>query len=192
MDVRIRVLRSASAGSGVQPIRSRGVPDQLQFRLSNGRPTGKGIHPGVLCGRVVRAVHHDIVLLYKDPVSGVDDQRNDGGQPIWPGRGEAKDGDTTRVRGGRCHITVVRIMDTVRCGGLAGRFRSKRIHHATGLNGAGVVLQGGQFHGSVDLCYYAPPIQSRTDQTSVEKKDQETATGLRHEKRMGPSVAVHL
>jgi len=141
---------------------------------------------------VVRAVHHNIILLHEDTVSGVDDQRDGSGQPVWPRGGETKDGDTTRVRGGRRHNALVRVVDTVRRDGLAGRFRPEGVHHATWLDGASALLQGGQLHGPVDLCHYAPTVQDRTDQIAVDKKVQEATAGLQREKGMGPSIAIYL
>lgn len=38
----------------------------------------------------------------------------------------------------------------------------------------------------MDLRYYPPEIQKRTDQTAIEEEDQEAGTGLRQEKRMEP------
>lgn len=185
MDLRVLVLGGAGAGPGVQPVRAGGLPDQLQFRLPDGRGPGEIVHPGVLRGRVVRAVHHDIVLLREDTARGVGDQR-DGGQPVRPGGGEAEDGDPARLRGGRRHRAVVRVVDAVRHGRTAGRVRPEGVHHAAELDDPGAVLQGGQLHGPVDIRHHASQVQERADQAAVEEEGPEAGAGLRHEEGMEP------
>lgn len=74
MDVRVRVLHNSSTGSGIQSVRSRGILDQLQLRLPDGRQSRKRFHSGVFYSGVVRAVHHDVFLLREDIDRGVDDE----------------------------------------------------------------------------------------------------------------------
>lgn len=162
----------------------------MQLRLPDGRPPGEGVHPGVLRGRVVRTVHHDIVLLREDPEGGFRDQRN-GRQPVRPGGGEEEDRDKTGIRGGGRHHAVVRIMDAVRHGCAAGRIRPEGVHHAARLDDPGAVLQGGQLHGPVDIRHHAPKVQKGADQADVEEEDQKTGTGLRHEEELGRPLTVH-
>lgn len=158
MDVRLLVFGCASARHGIQPVRARGVSDQLQLRLPDGRQPRKGVHTGVLRGRVVHTVHHDILLLREDPDGGVDDQRHDR-QPIRPGRGKAQDRDPTWVRGDRRHRAVVRVVDAVRHRGLARGVRPEGVYHTARIHDSGAVLQGGQLHGPVDLRHHASQVQ---------------------------------
>lgn len=142
MDVRVLVFRHTGTKHRLQPVRARGIPDQLQLRLLDGRRQGESVHIGVLRGRVVRAVYRHIVLLREDTYGGVGDQRN-GRQPVRPRGGEAQDGNTARLRGGRRDRAVVRVVDPVRGSRSAGRVRPERVHHATGLDDPGAILQGG-------------------------------------------------
>lgn len=185
MDLRVRVLGGACTGPGVQPVRTGGLPYQLQLRLSDGRGPGEIVHTGVFRGRVVRAVHYDILLLREDTARGVGDQR-DGEQPVRAGRGEAEDGDQARLRGDRRHRAVVRVVDAVRHGRSVGRVRPEGVHHAAELDDPSAVLQGGQLHGPMDIRYHSSEVQERADQTDVEEESPEAGTGLRHEEGMEP------
>jgi len=110
----------------------------------------------------------------------LDDQRN-GRQPVWPGGGEEEDRNKTGICGGWGHLAVVRVVDTVRYDGLTRRIRSERVHHTTGLDDPGGVVQGCQLHGPLDICYHAPKVQKRADEANVEKEDQEIGAGLWYE-----------
>lgn len=183
MDVRVGVLGRACAGSGLQPVRARGLPDQLQLRLSDGRAAREGVRVDVLRGRVVRPVRRHIVLLRENPNGRVGDQR-DGRQSVRTGTRETQNRDPARVRGGRRHSAVVRVVDAIRGRGAAGGVRPEGVHHAAGLDGAGAVLQGGQLHGPVDIRHHASEIQERAGQAAGAEENAQTGTGLRREKRM--------
>jgi len=109
-------------------------------------------------------------LLYNDTGNGVGDQQYGGDQPVWSRRAETTDQYTSWIRSGLHRYSLVHIVDTIRRSDLAGRFRPKGVHHATELDVASALLQGGQLDKSMDLYHYAPPLQGGTIHNSINNK----------------------